>query len=260
MCLTIIALHAHPKYQLVIAANRDEFHNRPALAAHYWEDAPHILGGRDLQAGGTWLGVNQDGGFANLTNYRDFRLPQKPDAPSRGKIVQDLLHPDTDHSEFLSRMPHEADKFAGFNILFGTPENAWYYSNISNQSSRLQAGVTGLSNHLLNTPWPKLVTSRQAVCNWTKTGGARLGDLFAVMADQNRHPDELLPDTGIGMEFERKASAIFILDPVYGTRATTVIGIDLEGKVTYLERTFDPDGRIRSENEFGFQIRRNNES
>lgn len=242
MCLTILAQNVHPNYKLVLASNRDEFHVRPTAAAHHWDTHPHIFAGRDLQAGGTWLGVNSNGRVVNLTNYRDFTLPQKVDPPSRGKLVVDLLSFEENPEQYIDGIGENADAYPGFSILFGAPDQLRFYSNMEKSLIRIEDGLAGMSNHLLDTPWPKLTTAKQLLGDWTDAGSTDYNALFDLLGNKEQYEDHLLPDTGAGIEFERKASPIFILDPVYGTRTSTVLLVGHDGEALYAERHFDQHG------------------
>jgi len=237
MCLLLLAYQVHPRYPLLLAANRDEFYDRPTAGAAYWEDSPQIFGGRDLVHGGTWLGITRGGRFAALTNYRE-PLAARKDAPSRGGLVSGFLTSDKGAEAYLERLRQEAADYNGFNLLLGDPEGLYCFSNKSDQVVRLAPGIHGMSNHLLDTPWPKVVRGRDALARLVTGGDFSREELFAILADRTRPPDELLPDTGVGLELERLLSSIFIASGRYGTRSSTLLLIDAHGELTFVERSF----------------------
>lgn len=238
MCLILLAHQVHPDYPLAVCANRDEFYARPTAAADFWTDAPHILAGRDLQAGGTWLGVTRGGRFAAVTNYRD---PGAPEGRcSRGELTRAFLAGEASPEAFLQALEPEA--YGGFNLFLGNREGLYYYSNRQRTIRSLAPGIYGLSNHLLETPWPKLVAAKERFA----TALGQLPDpepQFTLLADERRWPDERLPDTGVPLEWERILSAVFVRSPGYGTRASTVLTVARDGAVRLQERSFDAAGR-----------------
>lgn len=229
MCLIALAYKAHPRFRLILAANRDEFTDRPARPAHFWEDAPHILAGRDLRAGGTWLGVSRQGRFAAITNHRDLRRPLVG-GPSRGQLVREALE---------GSDPRSTSAYEGFNLLYGPVHALRYHNNIQPVDEELPSGVHALSNHYLNTPWPKV---RRAMAGMeqlvTGTTGNLVDGLFALLADDRVAPDDQLPDTGLPLPLERAASPIFIRSEGYGTRCSTVLLVSDDGAVRFEERVF----------------------
>ncbi|MRR36164.1 NRDE family protein [bacterium] len=239
MCLILFALDAHPRYRLVLAANRDEFYDRPTAPAAFRDDAPHILAGRDLQDGGTWCGITTGGRFAAVTNYRD---PQahREGLRSRGKLVADYLRGEMSPDAWLEQLRREGNGYNGFNLVFGDGGGLHYFSNHGGLPSTVAPGIHGLSNHLLDTPWPKVTRGKQALAELLTAGGELApDDLFAILADRTVAPDHLLPDTGVGMERERLLSPLFITSPAYGTRSSTVILIDRNNTCTFVERSFN---------------------
>ncbi len=239
MCLILFTYKAHPNYFLVLAANRDEFYARPTLGADFWEDAPHILAGRDLKAGGTWLGVDRFGRFAAVSNYRD-PGSNKTNALSRGHLVSNFLRGQQTPADYVDNLRLRGQEYNGFNLLVGDRSELWYYSNRINTGRLLEPGVHGASNHLLDTPWPKV-----------QRGKKRLGELLAqnstvdpeaileILSDCTIADDADLPDTGVGLTMERMLSPIFIVSPHYGTRSSSVLLIDRDEQVTFVERSFD---------------------
>lgn len=238
MCLIVVGWRVHPDYPLIVAANRDEFYARPTAFADYWADAPEILGGRDLEAGGTWLGVARSGRFAAVTNVRE------PGAAkgrhSRGRLTQAFLASQQSASDYVCQL--QSGDYSGFNLLVGDGRSLWYFSNRSAMPQELMPGVYGLSNHLLDSPWPKLLTARLGFAQAL----AKLPDraaLFDVLADDEVVPDSELPSTGVPLEWERRLSAIFVRSAEYGTRASTVVTMAGDGQIVFEERSFSQHGR-----------------
>ncbi len=240
MCLVLLAWQSHPDYPLVVAANRDEFFSRRTAAADFWDDAPDVLAGRDLEAGGTWLGISRSGRFAALTNYRD-PSRQKTGAPSRGELVSRYLTGGQSAPEYHAELAACADRYNGFNLLFGDLQALCCFSNCGEGARRLTPGIYGLSNHLLDTPWPKVVQGKSAL-------GAALqalpetAPLFELLRDDRIAPDEALPRTGVSLEWERLLSAAFIRMPGYGTRSSTVLLLGRQGQLRFVEQTYLADG------------------
>ncbi len=258
MCLILLAYDCHPAYRLVVAANRDEFLARPTAPAAFWDDAPHLLAGRDLLEGGTWLGITRSGRFAALTNYRD-PAAYRQEKPSRGRLVSDFLRSDLTIPSYRELLHREGRRYNGFNLIFGTTEELWYFSSRENLSVPLTPGIHGLSNHLLDTPWPKVSRGREALARLIAPGGAiDPDDLFALLADTTPAPDHLLPDTGVGIERERLLSPLFISTPAYGTRSSTVLLLGRDGQATFRERTFDAGKEQPRTGVFRFGIESNN--
>jgi uncharacterized protein with NRDE domain len=253
MCLVLIALDSHPAYPLIVAANRDEFYDRPTAPAAFWADAPSVLAGRDLKADGTWLGIDRRGRFAAVTNYR---LGQRePPAPrSRGRLVSDFLTTDTDARAHIERARSDAALYNGFNLIASDAGGLFYYSNREDRVRPLVPGVYGLSNHLLDTPWPKVASAKTAFDALLNGGASDLtAELFLLLSDRNRPADDLLPSTGVGREWERLLSSAFIASEDYGTRSSTVLLVRREGGIVFIERTFGPGGAPAEQVSFEFQ-------
>jgi len=254
MCLAVIALDAHPCFALVIAANRDEFHARPAAAAA-WGEAPPldgVLAGRDLEAGGTWLGVRRDGRWALLTNVREGGR-REPEARSRGELVPQVLA----HAAPVSALRVIANHgrgYNGYNLLAGNRAEAAWTSNRAPHVVPLQPGLHGLSNALLDTRWPKLARTEALLAQWCGRGDEDLAPLFAALADRSRAPDADLPATGVTLERERLLSAPFIVSDDYGTRCSTVLTIDRRGRAHFRERSFDARGAPTGEAAYDFAL------
>lgn len=258
MCLLVLAWQAHPRYSLVVAANRDEFHERPTAPLAKWPMPDDILAGRDLRAQGTWLGLDRRRHFGVITNFRELQA-RRPDAPSRGLLIPDYLREGPGAGVYLSGLEPEAARYAGFNLLLADGDSLWYASNrIAGFARRLPPGVYGLSNEFLDTPWPKLARVRRGFDAWLSesrsadrrpTAGAE--DLFALLDDRSRvGADDELPKTGIALEWERVLSAPFVLHPDYGTRCSTVLLLEPSGAGYLAERRFDPQGGLLGQTEF----------
>lgn len=241
MCLILLAWQAHAQYPLVVAANRDEFFTRPTAAAGFWADAPHLLAGRDLQAGGTWLGVSRSGRFAALTNYRE-GLKSSAEARSRGELVAQFLRDSVPPEAFLARVAEKATAYNGFNLFVADGESLAYYSNRGGPPRCLAPGLYGLSNHLLDTPWPKLASAKAAFAEALTTLPAQQA-FFELLADQEIVGDARLPETGVPLEWERILSAVFVRSANYGTRASTLLQVHRSGHIALIERSFDEGGR-----------------
>ncbi len=254
MCLIVLAWKAAPGIRLAVAANRDEFFARPAAPAAWWADAPGVLAGRDLKAGGTWLGVTRDGRFAALTNFRDAKAARRGDAPSRGRLVSDFLRKEEKAANYVSRIQPVADSFEGFNLLLSDGDELWSLSNVEKGGpAALSPGVYGLSNHLLETPWPKVVTARERLERaLAEARGLEFFEarLLHLLRNPSLAPDTSLPDTGLPLARERALSAAFVVLPDYGTRASTSIVVT-DGRVRFVERSFGaggvPLGAVREE-------------
>lgn len=239
MCLIFIGLKNHPKYKLIVAANRDEFYDRKTAPAAFWEDHPQILGGRDLQAQGTWLGITAHGRICMVTNFRDPKN-QHAQAPSRGKLVTDFLRDTSSGEKYLERVEPHAKKYNGFSLIAGTIDALYYFSNYKDGIVNLNSGLFGLSNHLLETPWPKVEKGKAEIQSLLRSSSVEASDLFRVLSDETIGDDAKLPDTGVGLERERYLSAAFIRTPGYGTRSSTVILVDYNNNVSFHERVFHP--------------------
>ena len=241
MCLLLVALDRHSTYPLILLANRDEYYERATASARFWEAAPSVLAGRDLREGGTWLGITKTGRIAAVTNYRD-PASIREGAPSRGRLVCDFLLGQKEPVEYLDSLHREAEKYNGFNLIVGEKGHYYWYSNRGGRVRSLSAGMHGLSNHLLDTPWPKVARGKEALANLISEQGApSLEDLFHILADRTIADDEALPHTGVELEWERILSPIFIKSPTYGTRSSTVILIGADNRVTFVEKTFNTD-------------------
>lgn len=253
MCLIFFALNHNPTYKLIVAANRDEFYVRKTAPADFWSDHPDILGGRDLEASGTWMAMNKNGKISLITNYRD---PSNinPNAPSRGQLVSDFLVNGDKAEDYLRKVAKRADQYNGFNLLTGYPDELWYLSNYRKGIQKLESGVYGLSNHLLDTPWPKVNRGKEKFSIAINPSQIEPDMLFELLYDEQRAEDQLLPDTGIGLERERALSSMFIKTNGYGTRCSTVILVSHDNQVLFAERVYDLDTFAHTTNRFQFTI------
>jgi uncharacterized protein with NRDE domain len=244
MCLAIFSLNRLPDWPLIIAANRDELHTRPTLSAAPWDDATHILGGRDLEAGGTWLGMTLSGRVALLTNYRE-PIPRKLDAPSRGVLTENYLRGNQTAQAYAQTVHQDASLYNGFNLLVGDHRELWYCSNRSATPPQpLTAGVFGLSNAVLDAPWPKVLRTRQALENHLLNVTAPSAEvLFSILQDTATAAEHELPDTGVGLAREKILGSPFITDPRYGTRCTTIVLQHVDGKAIFLEKRYNALGQ-----------------
>lgn len=251
MCLIAFAWRPHDSHRLVLVANRDEFYDRPTAPAEFWPNQPRLLAGRDLSAGGTWLGFTRDGRFAAVTNFRE-PGKQVVDARSRGELVVDFLRAQEPPSEYLSALTRDSDRvYNGFNLIAGNCEELCYWSNRDGPPRALAPGLYGLSNHLLDTPWPKLVRAKQRLAAWLAGCDGGLEGLAELMADRTPAPDAALPDTGVAPEWERLLSPMLIHSETYGTRSTTAVTWSEAGEVGFLEVGRGPE--TGSTRRFSFQ-------
>ncbi len=253
MCLIFLSFNQHPDYPLIIAANRDEFYDRPASSLGLWPEYPNILAGKDLTGGGTWLGVTKSGYFAMLTNYRDM-ANIKANAPTRGKLVLDYLAGEFDASNYLQALDASSSLYNGYNIILGTLNDPWYYSNQNHEIFRLGTGLYGLSNALLDTKWPKVEIGKEKYRQIIEKEQLDFEAIFYFMYDKTLAADEKLPDTGIGYEKEKLLSSMFIELPGYGTRNTTLLIKDKANNVQIIERTYSQPNDSTSELKFEFSL------
>jgi len=243
VCLIAFAWRSHPRYRLVVAANRDEYFGRPAAPAGFWDEHPNVLAGRDLEAGGTWLGITLDGRFAALTNYRN-PADKKTSAPSRGALVADFLTGKTSSQEYIRLVEKRAADYNGFSLLVGDVASMFFFSNRGGRAARVAPGVHGLSNHLLDTPWPKVEKAKAALAALLD-GPFDSEALFGLLNDTGRAAGSGLPSTGVSLELEERLSAIRI--PAvggYGTRCSTVLCFGEGGRIELHERSYAEDGGV----------------
>lgn len=254
MCVIVVAWRAHADFPLVVAANRDEFHERPSAAAQFWDDRPEILGGRDLECMGTWLGITRGGKFAAVTNFRD-GTDTRTGARSRGLLASEYLANGGRAAQYAAQRAAEGDSYRGFNLLAADAEELWWVSNRGDGPARLATGVYGVSNHLLDTPWPKVVRAKARLTEILQVAPA-LDSIFELLADDAHAPDPELPDTGVGLERERLLSPAKIVSGTYGTRCSTALIVAADGTVKFAERAFDRDGRELDTVRYEFRLAR----
>ncbi|RDW19783.1 NRDE family protein [Oceanobacillus chungangensis] len=253
MCLINLHYNDHPTYKLIIAANRDEFYQRPTASAHFWKDEPNILAGRDLVEMGTWLGISRQGRFAALTNFRNPKLNEAAKI-SRGEIVRQYLASNTPTAEFLEELKITRNNYAGYNIIFGNADELFHFNNILDEENRIGEGTHALSNHTLDTPWPKVRRGKKMLHDYV-IGNSKIETdaLFKIISNAEIADDKELPQTGVGIELERMLSPLFIKMPEYGTRSSTVLLVDHQNHVTFAERTY-VKGELLKEETFSFQL------
>ena len=250
MCLLVLAWQAHPRYRLVVAANRDEFHARPAAPLAKWPPPADMLAGRDLQAQGTWLGLDRTRRFGVVTNFRELQRPQ-PGAPSRGGLIPRYLGGSDDAAAFFAALEPDAAHYSGFNLLLSDARELWYGSNRAAPFARaLPPGIYGLSNELLDTPWPKLTRVRAGFEAWLRTPAAAPAGLFALLADRTPAAQAQTDTGGLPPEWARALSAPFVLHPRYGTRCASVLLLGAAGELRLIEQRFDAVGQETGRSEF----------
>ncbi len=240
MCLIIFSYKQHPYYRLIVASNRDEFYERPTQSLEFWKENPHILAGRDLKNKGAWIGVSKTGKIAFITNFRD-SSPQKGNAPSRGRLVSDFLENKEPSVMYLDQLAASDDVYNPFNLVVGDFSDLLYYSNRGGGIQKLGPGLFGLSNHFMDTPWPKVETGKRNIQNLLSAGDFEVEEIFNILNDRSCSPDSMLPDTGIGIEGERMLSPLFVTSDIYGTRTSSVILIENNGNTGFYERTYVRD-------------------
>jgi len=253
MCLIVFAWRVHPRYRLVLAANRDEYHARASAPAEFWQDQPGLLAGRDLVSMGSWLGVTRAGRIAAVTNVRDGNAVAPSNAPSRGRLVSEYLGGALPPARYAHNALGQGGAYRGYNLLIGDRDTLWWTSNCGNGVRELEPGIYGVANELLDTPWPKVTAGKRAL-EQTLRAGPSVGNLLALLADTNQPPDEALPDTAVGLERERLLGAVRIVSPVYGTRCSSALLIDEAGGLQFTERSYDPDGSECASRTYAFQL------
>jgi uncharacterized protein with NRDE domain len=252
MCLILLAWKAHPQYELIVAANRDEWHGRPALPAQWWDDAPDLLAGKDLKAGGTWLGIARNGRFAAITNFRE-PGDKLSTAPSRGTLAMDFLLDDRTPEAFFSALSHHASRFNGFTLIAGDGKSLLCFDSRTSTFAEIAPGVHGLSNHTLDEPWPKVTLGRNRLGEIVKSP-FDFEQLFLPLEDRRVFDDTVLPETGVGKEWERVLSSALIVTPGYGTRCSTAITVDANSHVVFEERTRDAEGAVTNKMGYVYTI------
>nr|WP_136252327.1 NRDE family protein [Ningiella ruwaisensis] len=254
MCILFIAVDQHPDYPLIVAANRDEFHARPTQPSGFWEQYPQVLAGKDLQAGGSWMGVSRAGKLAALTNIRSSGK-EREQAISRGELVMNYLIDDMSASDYHKVLSQSATQYNGYNLLFGELEHLQVYNNFEDSIYSLTKGIYGLSNANLNAPWPKLDLGRSELAKYCQqTDVFNVEHLFKLLSNNTKAQDEVLPQTGVPLEWERKLSSIFIESPDYGTRSSTVLLLDRYRQVFWQERSFNSSAQLTDQQTYLFKL------
>ncbi len=260
MCLILVGWNAHRAYPLVLAANRDELHDRPTDPAGFWADDRSVLAGRDLKDGGTWLGLTRSGRFAAITNYREVLGDGGSERRSRGMLVRGFLQSDVPPTEYAQSVAEDGDAYAGFNLLVGDLSELLWVSNRGSAGAQVvEPGVHGLSNRALDTPWPKVDRGKAGLADCLpedNRASLAVEPLFDLLVDTATPPDGELPSTGVGVEMERILAPIFITGEVYGTRSSTVILIDHEDQVSFIECSYDSGGTPIRNRGYAFSLRR----
>jgi len=252
MCLILLAWHVHPEFPCVLAANRDELHERPTARANWWREHSDILAGRDLSAGGTWLGVTRGGRLAALTNFRDSRV-QRADAPSRGQLVTEVLESGHSVADSLDHLRQVSSNYNPFNMIFSDGTRLGVFESVRCDGRELGDGIFGLSNHLLDTPWPKVrnAKSRLAAALTDVHDATRL---MHLLRDDRQAPDADLPQTGIGLDWERLLSSAFVRADEYGTRCSTVFRVDRSDRAFFDEWSWDRNGEEIGRESYRFDL------
>ncbi len=241
MSLVLVAHDAHPRYSLIVAANRDDYHRRDLLPAAWWEDAPQIYASRDPETGGAWLGITRDGRFAAITQYRDPKK-ERDDLPSRELIVSEFLTDSSGSVETLRSLSARPREDNPFTVLMHDGTALGWCSSRVRGARRLDPGVYGLSNHLLGTPWHKVTSGTRELETLLKSDAVSARELLALLDERSEGPPETLPRTGVGEDRERWLSPRFVVGYFYGTRTSTALLVSRDGEVEIVERNFDPQG------------------
>ena len=243
MCLILFAYKVSKKYPLILIANRDEFYQRPTACMDFWHNKPYILAGKDIEQGGTWFGINKNKRFAAITNFRDpFSIKQN--APSRGEIIIDFLDSNKNIKSYINEFKKKAGVYNGFNLLLGDKDSIFWFSNLKNETEKIKIGIHGISNKFLNTAWPKIEFGKKAlqqIINEKIT----YKSLFSLLTNRTIASDTSLPNTGIGIEWERILSPLFIKSDIYGTRSSTIMLINKNKNIDIIERTYNPENHLK---------------
>jgi len=238
MCLILFAWQTHHKYKLILGANRDEFLARSTQRMHIWESPTQIVAGKDLERGGTWLGINHQKQFSALTNFREPLPMPIPNQPSRGDLVTGCLsgsHP----RGYLEAISPKASEYGGFNLLAGDAQSLYHFSNREGEINEVPPGIHGLSNALLNTNWPKVEAGKLALGQLVAQSGVEPEKIFELLKNDAQAPEADLPQTGVSLEWEKRLSPLFIQAGNYGTRCSTVILWNYNDQISIMERTYD---------------------
>jgi uncharacterized protein with NRDE domain len=246
MCTILFAYKTHPEYDFIFLGNRDEFRNRPSKEAHFWSTHPNVLAGIDLEKGGTWTGVSKEGRIAFLTNHRDGSILEKRKV-SRGNLTRDFLTGNMSPLNYLMDIQNNREDYDPFNLVVGSQDELYFYSNIENKISIVKPGVYGLSNAFLDTPWYKVEKAKNRFMDLLDTDFS-VDQLFEILSDTEKPPVEELPDTGVSLEWEKTLSSICIDTPEYGTQFKTVMLFDNNKKVQFHEKIYDNKGSWNDNN------------
>ncbi|WP_067515979.1 NRDE family protein [Endozoicomonas ascidiicola] len=260
MCLIVFSWQPDTATPLILAANRDEFYQRPTDSVQYWDDHPDVFGGRDLEAGGSWLAINENSRFAAVTNYRE--MPSVTTARSRGELVNNFVTGSQSAHDYLHGIKQQANQWSGFNLLVMDNTGIYYFSNRAGDIdiAPLPAGIYGLTNHLLDTPWPKLIKAKDDFSHAiSQTASIDSNQLVELMHDSTQPSIEQLPDTGVGKELEKLLSSCFIASPNYGTRNTSVLVLNDEGILQWTEQNYLPKGVVGERQNFRINTVKTNE-
>lgn len=253
MCTILIAHQVSKQHPLLVLANRDEFYSRPTTAAAEWQDMPSLIAGRDLQSGGTWFGARNQR-WASITNVREGSRDK--DEPrhhkSRGWLVLDYLQSNLEPETFLQKIDSIEEEFAGYNLLLGDGLQLWYMSNRINEPVHLKPGIYGLSNHLLDTPWPKVTRGKEELASLIEAPDLDYNRAFSILADTTLAEDDELPDTGVPYRWEKVLSATFIKTPDYGTRCSTLLSFDKDRHYRFIERRYNDGPGSWEESQFSW--------
>ena len=253
MCLIVFANKVLEDYKFIFAANRDEFYNRPSKQAEFWTEHHDLLAGKDLQAGGTWMGITRQGRFAAITNFRDLKN-HRNDAPSRGNLTLNFLVKDITPEEYYNKLKSSLSSYNGFNLLLGNVDELFYFSNKTEGLQKLEPDIHGISNAILDTPWPKVEKSKRQLKHLIEQQNIHPWEVLKLLDDTSLAKDEELPDTGVGLELERILSPIFIKSDKYGTRSSTIVTVDKNNNVRFVEKTYFANTGRFSNKDFNFII------
>jgi uncharacterized protein with NRDE domain len=253
MCLIVFANKVHKNYKLIFAANRDEFYERSAEDAGFWKDHPELLAGKDLQACGTWMGITKQGKFAAITNYRDPKNFNN-NAQSRGLLTYNFLTNGLTAPDYYLTIKKDLQNYNGFNLIIGNADDLNYLSSVKGELQKIEPGIHGLSNSFLDTPWPKVEKSKERLKRMIEKDEINSNELMSLLTDTAYAKDDELPDTGVGLELERVLSSVFIKSPKYGTRCSTVLLIDTNNNVGFVEKTYLLSEERFTTKEFNFKI------
>ncbi|MEL6557289.1 MAG: NRDE family protein [Bacteroidota bacterium] len=245
MCLILFSWDNHPQYKLILAANRDEFYERPTDPIHSWQENSNIIAGKDLTGGGTWMGVSKQNKFAAITNHRNpTRILQ--DAPSRGDLTLDFLKDTVSEENYYTEKSRTLDQYNGFNLLVGSFNKMSYFNNVDGNYQELKKGIYGLSNAVLDTPWPKLSKAKNAFAKVVDDANPAVDDFYKILQDKTLADDAELPQTGVPYEWEKAISAVYIEKENYGTCCSTVVTVTHDGAGKIHELSY-PVGNRKAE-------------